>query len=67
MGEVSSDTPQAIGERLAQALVEQCADLGGTPFEFSEALRVANNIIQERVSMERHAAEREAEREGDGD
>lgn len=53
MGEVSSDTAEQIGERLADALVEQCCDLGGSLTEARANLLEAVCVIRERVNVER--------------
>ena len=62
MGEVSSDTAEKIGERLAEAMVEQVGDLGGTPAEFRVGMGQAAEIINSRVKSE-HGASKVAQAE----
>ena len=56
-----SDTAQRIGERLADAIVEQCADMGGSPADFREAMNEASGIIFARVTAECQASRKAAD------
>jgi hypothetical protein len=56
MGEMSSDTAEQIGNRLAEAMVEQCADLGGSPEDYCGYLDEVLTSIRLRVEEEQHAA-----------
>ena len=53
---MSSDTAEKIGERLAESLVQQVSDLGGTPEDYRASLTDVGITIADTIKMEIQAS-----------